>query len=118
MTHSFQTPRALSLLDAAHAFTIWLSGAWGMESRPALMEALHRTPRAAHSVTVDCRRMTLVDGAVIQAFAQFADECLLRTLPCVFECDEDPVSRMVSLLGCERLAIAHRRLHQRQAQAR
>jgi hypothetical protein len=118
MPHSFQTPRALSVLDAANVFTIWLSGAWGMESRPALLEALHRTPCATNSVTVDCRRMTLIDGPVIQAFAQFADECLIRSLPCIFECDEDPVSRIALLVGCEGLTIAHRPLHQRQAHAR
>ncbi len=115
---SFKTPRALCVLDenAPFGFRIWLSGSWGLETRTQLVAVLHRMPQLAGKVNVDCRRVTLIDPATLGAMTEFAGECEDRRIPCTFECDDDPVGRLISIAGLDRLTVLHRPLHQRPAQ--
>jgi anti-anti-sigma regulatory factor len=107
------SPRALTVFDRRppYGFKVWLAGAWGMEARPELVEVLHRMPVASHAVRLDCRRVTLIDGSTMQTMADFADDCASRHIQCTFECDGDPVGRLISIAGLNRLDVLRRPLH-------
>ncbi len=109
--------RALSVfdLDAPYGFRIWLAGAWGLEMQPRLFQVLSATPRVSQAVNVDCRRVTVVDGATMKTMTKFADDCATRGVGVTFECDSDPVGRLIELCGLNRLTVMHRPLHPRAA---
>lgn len=112
MTAAQQTPRAFSAATKPFpdGFTIWLSGAWGMEHCSQLLSALAATPQASKNVTLDCRRVTLVDSATLHAMTRFADDCASRAVACVFECDDDPIGRLIQVARLDRLTVVQRPL--------
>lgn len=112
-----EAARALSLLDrsAPYGFHIWLAGAWGFETQTRLSELLRATPRVSRAINLDCRRVTVIDGATMTTMTNFADECATRGVGVTFECDADPVGRLIGLCGLERLTVMHRPLHTRTA---
>ena len=112
-----QPPRALTTANERPPFDfhVWLAGAWGMESCAELSSVLHRVPRASERVFLDCRRITLIDGMTMQTMSRFAHDCAERDVRCTFECDEDPVGRLIALAGLHRLHVLHRPLVSRPA---
>lgn len=112
-----ETARAFSALDrgAPYGFHIWLAGAWGFETQTRLSELFRATPRVSRAINLDCRRVTVIDGATMTTMTNFADECATRGVGVTFECDGDPVGRLIDLCGLERLTVMHRPLHARTA---
>ncbi|MBV8639083.1 MAG: STAS domain-containing protein [Candidatus Eremiobacteraeota bacterium] len=109
--------RALCVLDrnAPYGFHIWLAGAWGFETQERLREVLRATPRVSRKIDLDCRRVTIIDGATMKAMTNFADDCATRGVGVTFSCDTDPVGRLIDLCGLDRLTVMHRPLHPRTA---
>ena len=117
MDTSRSTTRALTVVDdvAPYAFRIWLYGEWGFEANGRLSALLSGTPTRSGSVNLDCRRITVVDGRTMGTMSAFAGECAQRGVGVTFECDDDPVQRLIALSGLKQLAVAHRPLRARTA---
>ena len=117
MAYRLEAARAFTHIDphAPFGFHIWLAGPWGFESRSRLNAVLHRLPILSGNVSVDCRRITLIDGATMTTMTDFAGECAMRGISITFECDADPVGRLIRLSGLDRLIVEHRPLRTRTA---
>lgn len=109
---STPTPRALAAVDcdAPNRFRVCFAGAWGFETNGRLSAVLSRVPLRSTSVDLDCRRITLIDGKTMSTMTDFADACAKRAVGVTFECDDDPVSRLISICGLDRLVVAYRPL--------
>lgn len=109
--------RAFTVLDpeTPYGFHIWLAGAWGLEARTRLSSVLSGAPNRSREISLDCRRVTVIDGATMTTMTNFADACALRGVGVTFECDDDPVSRLIAICGLDRLNVTHRPLHARTA---
>ncbi len=109
--------RAFSAIErkAPFAFHIWLSGAWGFETQPRLRDVLQTAPLVSQKIKLDCRRVTIIDGTTMSTMTQFADECATRGVGVTFECDADPVGRLIAVCGLDRLTVTRRPLHPRTA---
>lgn len=101
--------------DAPFGFRIWLAGAWGFETRSRLCDVLCTAPLLSQAIQVDCRRVTIIDGVTMMTMTDFADEWALRGVGVTFECDADPVGRLIELSGLDRLTVTYRPLHPRAA---
>ena len=112
-----EAPRALTALDgiAPYHFRVWFAGEWGFESNARLQGVLAHMPSDARGVNLDCRRITLIDGATLTTMTDFAARCSVRDVGVTFECDDDPVGRLIALCGLDHLTIERRPLHQRAA---
>lgn len=109
--------RAFTALDryAPYAFRVWLAGAWGFETQSRLHDVLRGAPLRSREIKLDCRRVTTIDGATMSTMTDFADECATRGVDVTFECDEDPVGRLIASCEMGRLTVTHRPLHPRTA---
>lgn len=112
-----EAARAFSVVDrtAPYGFHIWLAGAWGFKTQTRLSDVLRAAPSVSQTINLDCRRVTIIDGATMATMTAFADECATRGVGVTFECDDDPVERLIDLCGLERLRVTHRPLHPRTA---